>query len=58
MADDFKAGDRVIIRNGEFGTIIRIDGGLVQVLLDSSLRKTAAKATLRKIESESDDKDK
>ena len=42
--------DRVVLRNGEFGQIIRIDDGMAQVQLDSSVRKTAATAALKKVE--------
>jgi len=50
MADNLKLGDRVVLHNGEFGKIIRIDGGMAQVQLDSSVRKTTATAALKKIE--------
>jgi preprotein translocase subunit YajC len=54
MAEVFKPGDRVVIRNGEFGTIIRIDGGLAHLQLDSSVRKTFATAALTKVEGDED----
>lgn len=52
MAEEFKPGDRVVMRNGEFGTIIRIDGGLAHLQLDSSVRKSLAMAAIKKVESD------
>ena len=54
MAEVFKPGDRVVIRNGEFGTIIRIDGSLAHLQLDSSVRKTLATAAITKVEGDED----
>ena len=42
-------GDRVTIRNGETGTVVRLDGAMAQVLLDSSIRKSVAIAVLQRI---------
>ena len=49
MANHFKPGDRVVIRNGESGTVLRVDGGLAHIQLDSSLRKSVAIAALKKV---------
>ena len=54
MAEDYKPGDRVVIRNGEFGTILRVDGGLAHLQLDSSVRKTFATAALTKVHGHED----
>ena len=56
MADDFKAGDRVVIRNGELGVIIRVDGRLAHIQLDSSVRKTVATAALDKTEDSNEER--
>ena len=50
MADNLKQGDRVMLRNGEFGRIIRIDGGMAHIQLDSSVRKTTSTMALKKVE--------
>lgn len=56
MADVFKPGDRVVIRNGESGTILRVDGGLAHVQLDSSVRKSVATAALKRLKGNNKEK--
>jgi hypothetical protein len=46
LADGFKAGDRVgVIRSGEQGKILRVDGHLAHIQLDNNLRQSVVKVT-------------
>ena len=54
MTENFRPGDRVMIPNGECGTVLRVDGHLAHLELDSSLRKKVATTSLRKLENNDD----
>ncbi|HUG68019.1 MAG TPA: hypothetical protein VMM76_09715 [Pirellulaceae bacterium] len=51
MAEPLQAGDRVVLmHNGERGTVLRVDGLLADVQLDSSAREKFVAVALKKIE--------
>jgi preprotein translocase subunit YajC len=55
MAENLKVGDRVVlIRSSEQGTVVRVDGYLIYVDLDSGLHLTTVAPAIKKIEPNSE----
>ena len=51
MAESINSGDRVLLmRNGEYGTVLRVDGLLAHVQLDSDIREKFVTAALKKVD--------
>ena len=51
MAESINSGDRVLhIRDGKFGTVLRVDGLLTHVHLDNDVREKFVTAALKKVD--------
>ncbi len=55
MGNELLPGDRVMIRSGETGTVIRVEGGFIVVQLDNTMQKKVPTITVKKIEATSGD---